>query len=341
MAVRFSGSVFAFGAGAQVSITVDEGPFQTRISWGNGVTSPWVAADDESGMTNFNTSYATQGTFTGTITADFGGGVVQTEQFFVRLAFNATVPVTLTGGAKTDLIAGGSGNDNLSGLAGDDYLFGGNGNDKLAGGVGRDTLEGGFGSDTIYGGDGDDFLMDVVGNGNDSMDGGNGNDVIYAGLGNDRATGGNGNDFILGNEGNDYLTGDAGNDELSGGAGADTLVAGAGRDRLIGGPGGDRIVLSADGVTDTVHFRNYAERGDFIVGFESGKDKLSLAFVSSANFAANGNPVASNGNTWLLYDTDDGKLYVDMDGTGAQAAVVLATMVGVPTLAASDFIFFP
>lgn len=60
-----------------------------------------------------------------------------------------TAPVTLVGGAGTDVLTGGAFNDVLVGGAGNDTLVGGAGNDTIVGGAGADNLTGGAGSDTF------------------------------------------------------------------------------------------------------------------------------------------------------------------------------------------------
>jgi len=48
--------------------------------------------------------------------------------------------------------------------------------------------------------------------------------------------------------------------------------------------------------------------------------------------------VASNASGQFLFDTDDGRLFWDADGTGSGAAVLVATLSNVPPLSASDFV---
>ena len=89
---------------------------------------------------------------------------------------------------------------------------------------------------------------------------------------------------------------------------------------------------------------------DIITDFDAGNDRfelLGLGFGVDAGtnlnagttFVANAAPVAVVGEATMLYETDTGRLYWDVDGTGAQAAVLIARLTGAPTVTAQDFIF--
>ena len=47
--------------------------------------------------------------------------------------------------------------------------------------------------------------------------------------------------------------------------------------------------------------------------------------------------VAQDGNDYLIFDTKGGKLYYDADGSGAGAAIQIATLKSVTALSVSDF----
>jgi Ca2+-binding RTX toxin-like protein len=76
-----------------------------------------------------------------------------------------TVPVTMRGGAGSDVLTGGSGDDKLIGAYGRDRLDGGRGDDLLIGGEGNDVLLGGPGHDMLRGGYGKDTLIEGPGKG--------------------------------------------------------------------------------------------------------------------------------------------------------------------------------
>jgi hypothetical protein len=48
------------------------------------------------------------------------------------------------------------------------------------------------------------------------------------------------------------------------------------------------------------------------------------------------NPTASDSTGQFLFDTDNGHLLWDADGTGSGNAVLVATLSNIPSLAASD-----
>lgn len=159
----------------------------------------------------------------------------------------------------------------------------------------------------------------------DLMKGLGGNDTLSGDLGNDRLWGGTGNDLLQGDQGRDVLQGQAGND---------TLVGGLGKDAMTGGAGADVFV-----------FHNAAEGGDTITDFTAGVDHISLdsagfsltALVDGTNFLTGPGVVATSAAPTLLYDSASGVLSYDADGTGAQAAVTLATLTGHPTVSLTDF----
>ena len=84
---------------------------------------------------------------------------------------------------------------------------------------------------------------------------------------------------------------------------------------------------------------------DRITDFVSGTDKIALrdaGFAQTATiaFAQSGAPVATSANSTFLYNSQNGTLSFDADGTGAGAAVVLAQLNAGLTLTAGDFIFY-
>ena len=130
------------------------------------------------------------------------------------------------------------------------------------------------------------------------------------------------------------ITGGAGADFLSGLDGNDVLLGRSGADLLIGGNGADQ-------------FRYAGGEGGFdrIIDFVSGSDKIALrdaGFAQTATiaFVAGVAPVATTANSTFLYNSTDGILSFDVDGTGGAAAVILTQLNAGLTLAAGDFIFY-
>lgn len=253
----------------------------------------------------------------------------------------------LYGGADIDVLDGGAGNDKLVGGEGDDLLEGGAGNDQLRGDAGNDTLYGGAGNDVMFGGAGDDtYYVDGDKGNKDKVQerAGEGTDTIVSSSTyslekvkyvenltlseeakplNIDATGSSSDNVLTGNSGDNVLTGLAGDDVLVGREGDDTL---------IGGDGDDIFVFDNLEGVDTVE------------DFTAGSDLLqldALVFTSLAAGVQDANLVmgteAADGDDFLVFDAGTGALYYDVDGSGAEAAVQIAT-VGVSSLVAADFV---
>ncbi|MEA3193574.1 MAG: hypothetical protein QOD26_1907, partial [Betaproteobacteria bacterium] len=215
-------------------------------------------------------------------------------------------------------------------------ITGTSGNDSLTGGAGNDTLDGGAGADTMNGQAGDDTY--IVGAG-DVLADSSGNDTVIAGtswalasgfenltLSGSAALNGSGNsaaNIILGNSGNNVLRTREGNDTVTGGGGRDlfdfTTAASA---------------TNVDTVTD----------------FVSGTDELEFEDAAFTAIGAAGVWAAGDARFWsaagatsghdandrLVYNSSTGALYYDADGSGAGAAVQVATLQGTPTVSATD-----
>jgi Ca2+-binding RTX toxin-like protein len=158
------------------------------------------------------------------------------------------------------------------------------------------------------------------------LNGAGGNDTLRGGTGGDHVVGGAGDDLLQGGEDRDLLKGGTGDDVLDGGAGADTLGGGAG--------------------SDAFRFASPAEGGDRILDFTAGEDRLEVLAPGSGGLLPPG-PLAqqsfalgaaSAAAPQVVYDAQAGTLSWDPDGTGAGAAVVLATLVGAPPIGAGDIL---
>jgi Ca2+-binding RTX toxin-like protein len=233
-------------------------------------------------------------------------------------------------------------------------MVGNAGNNRLTGTAFADTLDGGLGVDTLVGGAGNDtywvnHASDVVSEGT-----GAGMDTVLASVGftlsnnverltllGTAAMNGNGNtldNWLIGNGGANVLSGLTGNDVLDGGAGADKLNGGRGNDVLTGGAGNDVFRFA-----DTLGSTNVDTISDWVTGdrFELENaifTKLTTTGVlASTRFAANANGLSMDANDHVVYNTSTGALSYDADGSGAGAAVQIATLVGIPALSATDF----
>ncbi|WP_017294473.1 Calx-beta domain-containing protein [Geminocystis herdmanii] len=208
------------------------------------------------------------------------------ENFFVNLSNATNATIIDSQGIGTIT------NDDVNGLV-------------LLGTSNADTLTGNTANDTLRGFDGNDSL--------------NGSD------GNDNLNGGNGNDRLLGGNGNDILLGGTGNDNLNGGSGNDTLVSASGNDTLTGGTGVDRFVFKyADEGVDTI--TDFSVTDDKIVISASG---FATNLTANANLASSAFIIgtdATNSSHRFIYNSSNGALVFDEDGTGLIPAVRIATL---------------
>jgi VCBS repeat-containing protein len=230
---------------------------------------------------------------------------------------------TITGTAGDDTLIGTVGADTIAALGGSDFVGGGGGSDQIDGGSGVDQLYGDSGNDVIVGGDGDDLMSG--GDGNDSLSGQAGNDNLFGDNGDDGLSGGDGNDNLEGADGDDILAGGEADDYLSGGLGLDVLTGGGGSDAFA--------------------FQSASNGADEIADFVSGTDRI---FVSASGFGgglapggsvtliSGSDPTVEGASGQFLYDTDNGHLLWDADGTGSGVAQLVATFTGVPALVPSD-----
>jgi len=259
----------------------------------------------------------------------------------------------LDGGAGDDFLAAGVGNDQLNGGDGKDTLFGESGGDTVRGGAGDDYLSGGIGDDLMSGDDGNDTMYGEADN--DTLEGNAGNDYLAGGLGNDWLYGGDGIDILFGEAGADNLFGGDGNDYVDGGEGGDYLVGGAGNDMLLGGLGADAL---AGGVgADYFAFGSPGEGSDLILDFSGAEgDKIYLfaagfggglapGALAADRFVSGSGPTANQAFGQFLFNTASGQLSWDADGTGAGAAVQIASLFSssagsVASVGASDLLLF-
>ena len=248
--------------------------------------------------------------------------------------------VIAVGNTGANVITGNAFNNSLSGREGNDTLFGGAGNDTFIMSMGTGTS---YGFDSIDGGSGIDTLDYGI----------NARSAVFVDLSsgawnaNGGGTGGAGAAVVQNvenvNGGNfdDQLSGSSGANFLFGGAGNDTLNGAAGMDRLEGGTGSDQY-LFADAPGNA--------NADTVVGFVSGTDKIVLdnhqfiAVGGAGNFTLgdarfNAGPGFTSGrdaSDRVIYNTSTGQLFYDADGNGSGVAQLIATLQGIPALAATD-----
>lgn len=223
----------------------------------------------------------------------------------------------------------------VRGSAGADSIVGNGADNWLAGGAGIDTLDGGNGTDTA------NFYNDRVTAGavvNLSLSSGQ---VRNDGFGNvetlvrmENVAGTFLGDSLTGNASDNELYGDFGRDTLAGGGGNDVLEGGEGADRLTGGTGADQFLFNTDD--------DGTPWGDTITDFVSGTDDLvfdtaDFAGMSTTLQFRNGSSAGGSGS-WFYFNGSTRQLFWDVDGTGAAAPVLVATLTGVTSLSAGDFV---
>ncbi len=257
----------------------------------------------------------------------------------------------LTAGSGNDSVVGAGGNDTLEGQTGNDTLDGGRGDDLLNGGDGADMIDGGIGNDVMLGGGGIDCAIFVgstavivnlsvtvaqdTGYGMDRLQ-----DVecVTSGTGNDSLTGSVQANALNAGEGNDVLFGERGNDTLRGNTGKDILVGGGGSDLLIGGAGADLFVFKAAlGATNVDTVMDFDVSADVIQLGAAVFPGLARGVLASSAFVANTCGLAQDAQDRIVYDTDDGLLFFDADGSGSGGQVLFANLAAGLALTGADF----
>lgn len=261
------------------------------------------------------------------------GGALDTVKTSVSYGLGANVFVErleTTNAAGTDAI-------NLIGNGFAQTIVGNAGANKLndGGGAGADTLSGGGGDDTYF----------IYNLGTQVVEGANGgtNDAVlvngsYAlGTGifverlHTTAEGGNTAINLTGNEVGQFLRGNAGANVLNGKGGADTLTGLAGNDTFVfdtalGAGNVDRIT-DFNVAADTINIDDAIFAG---AGFIAGQVIAAAAFFIGA--------AATTIDQHIIYNSANGDLMFDVDGSGAGAATLFARLsTGLNTMTNDDF----
>jgi Ca2+-binding RTX toxin-like protein len=137
------------------------------------------------------------------------------------------------------------------------------------------------------------------------------------------------NDTVNANEGNDVLMGFGGNDTLNGGVGDDMLVGGAGTDTMTGGADSDGFVWIslADGLDTLTDFAAsdllLFDSNTFGTGLATGG--ANTGTLDASRFVADTTGFANNIQRFW-YDTANGVLYFDADGSDGGASIAIVTL---------------
>lgn len=258
----------------------------------------------------------------------------------------------ISGSTANDVLRGYDGNDTVNGNGGNDVVTGQRGNDTVNGGAGNDTVSGGSGVNIVNGGSGVDttkydwseFGVKVNLSLTTAQVVNTTNVVATDTLSNiENLIGTAYADTLTGSTLANTLSGGAGNDIINAGAGNDVLVGQAGKDTLTGGSGLDSFVFNTalNGSSNVDVIKDFLAADDTIRLENSIFKKLTVTGVlNAANFKASTSGNAVDANDFILYDTDSGGVYYDLDGNGAGAKVLFAT-IGVsthPVITAADFV---
>jgi serralysin len=281
----------------------------------------------------------------------------------------------VTGDVVATDIAVDNGNPNagqtINGTPNNDSLLGGAGDDTINGFAGNDTIDGGAGADSMVGGSGDDLYFVSAGDLVVEAENG-GTDEVRSDLVNytlpdwvnnltllNGAFEGHGNDIdnrLVGNSSNggsidaeNFLFGEGGNDTLLGGGGNDTFTGGAGSDHFwfdVPGPTGDGFgdAIRDFGTTDVGAGGNiYAAGVDKIhldARFMSALGASGAFAAGDARFhAAAGATSGHDSDDRVVYNTSNGDLWYDADGSGSGGAALIAHVWQTPiSVAATDII---
>ena len=230
----------------------------------------------------------------------------------------ATSSYTLSSNVE-NLTLQGDGDFTAGGNSLDNHLIGNSGNNILAGGLGKDTLEGGLGDDIYVLSDSLDIIIDT--GGEDTIRSSQ-NVELQAGIEHAQLVG-IADTYVIGNGLDNTLQGNLGDNILDGGLGLDTLIGDEGADQFIIASNGD----DAD--------------GDIVKDFTSGEDLLVIdlasfgidaevlgilgsGLVSADSFVFGAGATALDNNDHFIYDSAQGILYFDIDGSGEAEMIELA-----------------
>lgn len=135
--------------------------------------------------------------------------------------------------------------------------------------------------------------------------------------------------------------GEAGNDKLFGGRGNDLLDGGLGADVLTGGQGEDSFRFSTElGNGNVDRIKDFNVSDDTILLDSSIFTELDSGLLDFTAFHKSASGTALDAFDRILYDTNDGTLSYDADGSGEIEAIQFAQLRSGLDLSAEDFFIF-
>jgi Ca2+-binding RTX toxin-like protein len=136
---------------------------------------------------------------------------------------------------------------------------------------------------------------------------------------------------IDGGAGDDMLIGSSSNDTLVGGDGNDTVIGGAGADNVSGSNGRDAFRFNAPNQgSDTISDFVAADDQILVRAADFGGGLVAGAAITVDQFILG--TAAGDDSDRFIYNNTTGELFFDVDGSGANAQVLLATLTGAPTI---------
>ena len=250
-----------------------------------------------------------------------------------NLTLTGTSAINGTGNNLNNTLVGNSAANQLNGDVGNDTLDGKSGNDALRGWSGIDTMIGGVGNDSYYVENTGDVVTEKLNEGTDMVNSSvtytlsaNVENLTLAGASAINGTGNGLNNILVGNSAANQLNGGVGNDILDGGTGANSLTGGIGND-IFRFTTKDNVNLITDYsvVSDTFQLEN------------SVFTKLITTGILVASQFRVGSK-AMDANDYIIYNNLNGAVLYDADGSGAAAAVQIATVSAGLAMTNADFV---
>ena len=261
---------------------------------------------------------------------------VEAVQFFADAGNDRLTASNSVLGLTANTLHGAFGNDRLTAGGNGASLFGEAGNDMLIGGTGADLLSGGAGNDTYVLGTILDTVIESAGQGTDtilSLWHRSLTTAAYAAIEN----------LSLLGVANLNGTGNALANTVIGNAGANVLDGWTGNDALTGGPGKDsfRFDTAMNAASNIDRITDFSVADDTILLKKLGAglfNALTIGHPLAGAFHATSTGLASEADDRVVYNSLNGQLFYDADGSGAGAAIQFATLSAHLLLTSADFL---
>lgn len=245
------------------------------------------------------------------------------------LSLSGSANINGTGNSLNNLIHGNVGSNGLYGLDGNDTIYGWAGNDTLDGGKGNDTLEGGTGNDKYYVDSTGDRVIEASNAGTDVVSssisfaagGQHIENILLTGSASINATGNVLNNYLVGNSAANIISGGAGNDLLTGGEGRDAFVFNTAPNSTTNRD----TITDFNVVADTIWIEN-----SIFTALGATGALAAAAFHIGAS--------AIDASDRIIYNTTNGFLYYDADGSGQALATQFASLTKGLAMTNADFL---